>query len=136
MHSRSLRRSSISDQPDNSTLEILPPPRARFAKKVRSHSDPLSLMPLRVSNGRGTSELQDRMALANSLLDLSSFKRGRMLFGSRVARVVMLATVDSKWRVSRPSWAERNVARQSRPWVVHQRLLRVREMRFFQRPHR
>ena len=95
-HSRSFRRSSISFQPANSIREILSPARARFAKKVRSHSDPLSLMPLRVSNGRGTSELQDRMALANSLFDLSSFKRGRVLCGRRVASVVMLATVESK----------------------------------------
>jgi len=68
-HSRSLRRSSISFQPANSIRDILPPARARFAKKVRSHSDPLSLMPLRVSNGRGASELQDKMALANSRFD-------------------------------------------------------------------
>ena len=115
IHSRSLRRSSISFQPANSTRETFPPARARFAKKVRSHSAPLSLMPLRVSNGRGASELQDRMALANSLLDLSSFKRGRVLWERRVASVATLATVESKWRVSRLSCAERNVARQSRP---------------------
>ena len=87
----------------------------RFVKKVLSHSDPLNLMPLRVSNGRGASDLQDRIALANSRFDLSSFRWGRVLFGRRVASVVMLATVESKWRVSRLSCAERNVARQSRP---------------------
>jgi len=114
-HSRSLRRSSISFQPANSTREIFPPARARVPKKVRSHSDPLSLMPLRVSKGRGASDLQDRMALANSLFDWSSFKRGRVLCGRRVASVVILATVESKWRVSRLLCAERNVARQSRP---------------------
>ena len=114
-HSRSLRRSSISFQPANSTREILPPARARFAKKALSHSNPLSLMPLRVSSGRGASVLQDRMALANSRFDLSSFKRGRVLGGRRVASVVMLATVESKWRISRLVCAERNAARQSRP---------------------
>lgn len=60
-------------------------------------SDPLRSMPLRVFNGRGGSALQDRMALTKFWSDLSSFKRGRVLCGRKVASAAVFAPIDLKW---------------------------------------